>query len=98
LFYASRDHTKPIALTTLRKGMQTWQQKHPEFKLFINQDIRRTCKTLMSKAGVNIEHRDMLQQHYKKDVATVNYDRYDYLQEKRQAMETWTEYLKQIIK
>ena len=60
---------------------------------FATQDIRRTCKTLMSKAGVPTEHRDMLQQHHKNDVASVHYDRYDYLREKRNAILSWEEYL-----
>jgi len=97
LFPSPREPRTCIKRTSLRNGLLAWLEKHPEFDWFINQDLRRTCKTLMSKAGVNIEHRDMLQQHYKKDVATISYDRYDYLQEKRQAMEVWTDYLKSIL-
>tara|TARA_R110002124_G_scaffold121744_1_gene280096 strand:+ start:3844 stop:5076 length:1233 start_codon:yes stop_codon:yes gene_type:complete len=97
LFPSARNPKQSITLRSLRNGLISWLANNPEFEWFINQDIRRTCKTLMSKAGVNIEHRDMLQQHYKKDVATISYDRYDYLTEKRQAMEQWTNYLKQIV-
>ncbi|WP_018691506.1 tyrosine-type recombinase/integrase [Algicola sagamiensis] len=65
---------------------------------FCPRDLRRTCKTLMTKAGVPIHHRDLLQQHLKQDVATIHYDRYDYLREKREAMSIWTDFLEDIVK
>lgn len=47
----------------------------------------------MTKAGVPIHVRDTLQQHNKRDVATVHYDRYDYLNEKREGIDVWTDCL-----
>jgi len=47
----------------------------------------------MSKAGVPIHIRDILQQHNKRDVATVHYDRYDYLSEKREGIYIWGKFL-----
>jgi hypothetical protein len=32
---------------------------------------------LMNIVRVNIEHSDMLQQHYKKDIDTISYDRFE---------------------
>jgi hypothetical protein len=52
----------------------------------------------MTKAGVPIDHRDMLQQHHKSDVARVHYDRYNYMKEKRIAMDIWGDYLRNIVK
>ena len=51
----------------------------------------------MSRARVNIDHRDILQQHYKKYMSTISYDLYDSLNEKWQAMDAWTAYLKSIL-
>lgn len=86
-----------IARNTLQNALVMWLEKHPDFSPFTLSDIRRTCKTLMSKAQVDRDSRDMLQQHYKSDVATVHYDRYDYLREKRQAIEIWDKFLTKIV-
>ncbi|WP_102794262.1 tyrosine-type recombinase/integrase [Bowmanella denitrificans] len=97
LFPSARNGKKPVPLRSLLNECNAWLAKHPNITRFTPRDIRRTCKTHMSKAGVNRDHRDMLQQHFKSDVATVHYDRYDYLQEKQQAMDIWHKYLVEII-
>jgi integrase len=97
LFPQSRDNSKGIKGPALRAILNRWCEKNTGFEKFTLRDLRRTCKTHMSKAGVPITHRDMLQQHYKTDVATVHYDRHDYLKEKRQAIEIWDNYLKNIV-
>jgi integrase len=97
LFPMTRDNSKGIPAASLRRMLNTWFKRNPKFEKFVLRDLRRTCKTHMSKAGVPITHRDMLQQHYKNDVATVHYDRHDYLKEKREAIEIWDNYLKQIV-
>lgn len=51
-------------------------------------DFRRTCKTLMGAAGISKEMRDILQQHDKSDVFATHYDRYNYINEKRAALNT----------
>lgn len=52
-------------------------------------DIRRTCKTLMGELGISKELRDRIQNHALQDVSSRHYDRYDYLAEKRDALEQW---------
>jgi len=59
--------------------------------------MRRTCKTLMGKAGISKVDRDILQQHDKEDISTLHYDRYDYMKEKRIAMDIWKKYLCEIL-
>jgi len=81
----------------VRAALQRFYERH-ELAPFTGRDLRRTCKTHMSKAGISKDDRDRLQQHYKDDVATVHYDRYDYMKEKRAAMKKWTTYLKRITK
>lgn len=56
---------------------------------FIARDIRRTCKTLMGEAGIAKDLRDRIQNHALQDVSSKHYDRYDYLVEKRKALEIW---------
>jgi integrase len=72
-----------------------WSEKNnvPHFN---PRDLRRTCKTLMGKAGIDKINRDILQQHNKFDVSSVHYDRYDYMKEKRQSIEVWERFIKAI--
>lgn len=92
-----RDKPKECAhISTLRMATLRWVELN-DLEKFTPRDLRRTCKTLMGKAGITKEDRDLLQQHSKRDVSTTHYDRYDYMKEKRAAMETWTKYLQTII-
>lgn len=59
------------------------------FKKFIPRDIRRTCKTLMGEIGLSKDIRDRLQNHSLHDVSSRHYDRYSYINEKKQALEAW---------
>ena len=97
LFPHRDDLGRPATLNGLIKCLDRYSSTN-NVKKFTPRDIRRTCKTLMTKAGVPIEWRDMLQQHYKRDVATTHYDRYDYLKEKREAVGIWTKYLRSVLK
>jgi integrase len=98
LFQAKTKTKKPLAYSSLSIMLDEWLKSQDQIEKFTLRDIRRTCKTLMTKAGINPDHRDQLQQHFKKDVATINYDRYDYLKEKRQAMQQWDKFLIELIK
>jgi integrase len=64
---------------------------------FNPRDLRRTWKTLSAHAGLTKDERDMVQNHSKRDVSSVHYDRYDYLREKREALEKWCDWLSQNI-
>jgi len=56
---------------------------------FSPRDLRRTFKTLGGSFGVSLEMRNRLQGHALTDVGSVHYDRYDYLTQKREAMESF---------
>lgn len=62
-------------------------------KPFTARDLRRTCKTLSGQAGLTKDDRDRLQNHARGDVSSVHYDRYDYMREKRAAMEQWSDWI-----
>ena len=66
-----------------------YRKVYPEFPYYTPRDIRRTCKTLMCEAGLSKEIRDRIQNHALQDVSSRHYDRHDYLNEKRQALEIW---------
>ncbi|SOD17720.1 tyrosine-type recombinase/integrase [Nitrosomonas ureae] len=71
--------------------------KNIEIDPFTPRDLRRTFKTLTGKAGISKEIRDRLQNHSLNDVSSLHYDKYDYLKEKRDAMNEWNDYFLEII-
>ena len=63
------------------------------FYSFTPRDLRRTWKTLAGSIGIDLETRNRVQGHSFDGVASKHYDRYDYLTEKRQAVETFNSWL-----
>jgi integrase len=70
-----------------REGMVPW----------VARDLRRTVKTRMGEIGIPKWIRDHIQNHAKVDVSSKHYDRYDYLAEKRDALETWERALRERV-
>ena len=64
---------------------------------FTPRDLRRTIKTRLSEVGVLKEVRDRVQNHALHDVASKHYDRFDYLPDKRAALEGWQWELRRIL-
>ena len=60
----------------------------PVIPTFQAKRIRSTVETLLSESGVNSEHRGWLQSHGITGVQNKHYNDYDYLKEKRDALET----------
>lgn len=67
-------------------------------KPFTPRDIRRTVKTRMGELHISKEIRDRINNHALKDVSDKHYDRYDYIKEKRDALDIWCEWLGKITK
>jgi integrase len=87
---------RPITDQTLRKVCVLFA-KNTRTARFSPRDLRRTWKTLAGQAGISKDDRDRLQNHAQRDVSSVHYDRYDYLNEKRKAMDVWTEWFQRNI-
>lgn len=64
---------------------------------FVPRDIRRTVKTRMGEIGISKEIRDRIANHAFTDVSSKHYDRYDYLIEKREALEIWCDWLSDTV-
>lgn len=60
---------------------------------FTPRDCRRTFKTLTGQAGLSKDIRDRLQGHSQADVSSKHYDKYDYMAEKKAAMQCWIDWL-----
>ncbi|EGQ7972279.1 integrase arm-type DNA-binding domain-containing protein [Vibrio parahaemolyticus] len=82
-----------IRLDSLSQGIARYRESTPEIKPFTPRDLRRTCKTLMGELGISKDIRDRLQNHALNDVSSKHYDRYEYLPEKRRALEVWEQKL-----
>jgi integrase len=96
------DPTQPYLATSLGrainrfcKGSGTTEEGFPQFT---PRDIRRTVKSRMGEIGILKEIRDRLQNHALHDVSSKHYDRYDYLEPKKQAIAKWTAWLERTIR
>ena len=96
LFPMRGDNTLPMETNSLGNAVRRFCQR-VEVERFTARDLRRTVKTLMGKMGLSKEIRDRLQNHALSDVSSKHYDRYDYLREKKAALESWELYLRRII-
>jgi len=64
---------------------------------FTFRDIRRTCETLLASLGVSRDLRAHVLSHGRSGVQSKHYDRWSYLEEKRQVLEKWAGYMQQVI-
>lgn len=87
---------QPMQVESLHKSVSRCL-KGEGIKHFTPRDIRRTCKTLMGKAGISKETRDRIHNHALTDVSSRHYDRYDYLTEKREALNHWGDLLRAMV-
>ncbi|MFU2509258.1 hypothetical protein [Pseudoalteromonas sp. ASV78] len=77
--FPHRDNPTATAhVSIIRMAILRWCEKNDVLP-FNPRDLRRTCKTLMDKAGIDKVNRDILQQHNKYDVSSVHYDRYYFM-------------------
>ena len=90
------DPTKPVEHGTVYAFL--WRQRdRGVVPMVTNRDLRRTFKTLGGKAGLTKEIRDRLQNHSLFDVSSRHYDRYNYLEEKREAMDIWDKFVSEML-
>ena len=69
-----------------------------KFEPFQLRDLRRTAETMLQKLGVDKEVRAHLLSHGRsKGVQSKHYERYDFLPEKRAALEKWADHIQRII-
>jgi len=64
---------------------------------WVNHDLRRTITTSLRKIGINRSTCSAILNHAEQGVTAKNYDQYDLLDEKTQAMQAWNNYLNELI-
>ncbi|MBR9789005.1 MULTISPECIES: tyrosine-type recombinase/integrase [Vibrio] len=87
-----------IRLDSLSQAVARYREDHPNVSYFVARDIRRTSKTLMGELGISKLVRDRLQNHALSDVSSKHYDMYEYLPEKKDALEAWEKKLSSLCK
>ncbi|MDT3680442.1 MAG: integrase family protein [Burkholderiaceae bacterium] len=90
------DEAKPMNVRTVSKYMQSVRKTMTEAKEttdFLLADVRRTCETRMAELGVSKDLRAQIQSHGLGGVQDRHYDRYEYLKEKRIALDAWAAWL-----
>jgi integrase len=73
-------------------GVKSWKASRPT-----PHDLRRTFRTRLPQIGVPADIRDRLMNHIPSDVGSKHYDRYQYLDEKREALLSWQTALSGIL-
>ncbi len=100
--FPHKDGLKPRGADSLSQAVHRFcrpgeQSTRKPFPPFVPKDIRRTWKTLAGSIGISLELRNRIQGHALRDVGSVHYDRWDYLEEKRRAMESWCAWLDELV-
>ena len=67
-----------------------------ELPAFVNHDIRRTVRTRLSALKISEEVRKAVLAHVRPGIKGA-YDKYEYLEEKREALTLWNARLRSII-
>jgi integrase len=95
-FPSAKDPKRPVSHGTLYSFM--WRQRdRGVIPIVTNRDLRRTWKTLAGQAGVPKEIRDRIQNHALQDVSSKNYDRWNYMREKRAGMAKWDKFVRAML-
>jgi integrase len=95
-FPSAMDPKRPVSHGTLYSFM--WRQRdRGVIPVVTNRDLRRTWKTLAGQAGVPKEIRDRIQNHALQDVSSKNYDRWNYMREKRAGMAKWDKFVRAML-
>lgn len=96
VFYKKTNSTEHMPTNTIAQAIGTYKSK-TDVTPFVARDFRRTVKTLGGEIKISKEYRDRMQGHAINDVSGKHYDMYEYLDEKREALETWEKALNERV-
>ena len=99
LFKARNGSTQDtLGAISVSHAVRRWLEKDgAPVAAFQPRDLRRTWKSRAHDAGVDRFTRDLVQQHSKSDTGSKNYDRADYFNQMREAMDKWNAWLEGVI-
>lgn len=97
----SSDGKRSLVVETLSdavRGISRRLKRERQVPKFGQRDLRRTAETMLQKMGIDREVRAHLLSHGRtKGVQGKHYERYDFLAEKRAALEKWARHLERVI-
>ena len=94
--FPHQDRKQPRKADSLYQAVHRFCRSN-NIEPFAPRDCRRTFKTLAGSIEIDLELRNRLQGHAMTDVGSVYYDRWNYLPEKKRAMEIWSTWLETIV-
>jgi integrase len=87
-----------LGAVSVSHAVRRWLEgKDAPLQAFQPRDLRRTWKSRAHDAGVDRFTRDLIQQHAKNDTGSRVYDRADYSQQMRVAMDRWSVWLTDVL-
>ena len=89
-------HRDRLGEMSASQSLRRWCKEYG-FTPFQPRDLRRTWKSRTGDAGIGRFERDLIQQHARGDTGSIHYDRFDYLPQMRTAMDTWNDWLAQVL-
>jgi integrase len=95
-FPSPKGKTKPIERRALAHAVRNNLDKFDVGK-FTPHDLRRTATTQMTGLGITEFIAGKILNHTEKSVTGKHYDKYDYLKEKREALDKWSSKIESII-
>jgi integrase len=97
----SSDGKRGLAVETLSDAVTAISidlKKSHKIPAFQQRDLRRTAETMLQRLGVGKEVRAHLLSHGRsKGVQGKHYERYDFLTEKRAALEAWADHIARVL-
>ena len=94
--FPHQDRKQPRKADSLYQAVHRFCRSN-NIEPFAPRDCRRTFKTLAGSIEIDLELRNRLQGHAMTDVGSVYYDRWNYLPEKKRAMEIWSTWLETTV-
>lgn len=89
---------QPIRPESLTKALKKAQNNGLiEAELFTVHDLRRTLRTRIMLLGVDRDTAERLLAHQVGNRVERTYDRYGYMNEKREALTRWAEYVEKLV-
>lgn len=87
-----------VRVCSVMRAITRWTEREDvDVAHFQTRDLRRTWKSRTGEAGVDDFMRDVIQQHARGGTGAIFYDRADYRQRMREAMDKWDEWLCQNV-
>ena len=100
LFIFTNNRKVPVRVETISGAVSDISEAMVKAKTarapFMLRDIRRTCETMLAAMGISKDLRAQIQSHGLGGVQDRHYDRHEYMDEKRRALEAWSARLQEI--